>query len=103
VTTAPNRLECCRPFLAYCGPPQFYRWQHSAFCPKSPHAVLDIVELDIAVPVPAKYPDAEQERHQEQAIRDLDSDGCPVHNGYKPWRDCPGCAAEVQAFKERAL
>lgn len=99
---APNRLECCRPFLRYTGPPELYRWTHSNFCSVTPRRELDDVELDQAVPVPNRtyYPENEQRRHQRTAERDLDSSGCPVHNGFKPWRDCPGCAAEVDAVKE---
>lgn len=103
MTQAPNRLDCCRPFLRYTGPPEFYRWTHSNFCSVSPRLELDTVELDIAVPVPtpAYYSDNEQRLHQRRAEADLDRSGCPAHGGFKPWRDCPGCASEVLATKER--
>jgi hypothetical protein len=103
--SAPNRLDCCRPYLKYVGPPQRYDWVHSKFCSEAAGALLTGAELDIAVPKPkpAYYSDAEQERHEATAHADLDESGCPAHGWFKPWQDCPECAAWVQAFKERGF
>jgi hypothetical protein len=104
--SAPNRLDCCRPFLKWVGPPKRYEWVHSPkFCTVSPGEGLSEAELDIAAPRPVsaastRYSEAEQARHEATAHADLDESGCPAHGFFKPWRDCPECNAWVQAFKE---
>jgi hypothetical protein len=105
--SAPNRLDCCRPFLKWVGPPERYGWVHSKTCEWAAGKPLTETELDTAVPRPeptaAYYSDKEQERHAAMAHADLDESGCPAHGFFKPWRDCPGCNAWVQAFKERGF
>lgn len=89
-------LPCCEPY--YSPFPSGHHWAHSESCPKEPGQKVKETEW---IWTNDPYPEVEQERHETQAKADLDESGCPVHNGFKPWQDCPGCASQIQQFKER--
>jgi len=81
-------LACCEPTYAYSA----LRWEHASSCQKRPQ---QRVFGDEWIWTSEAYPYEEQERHEAQARADLNESGCPVHNGFQPWDECPGCEAQI--------
>ena len=86
--SAPARLDCCRPWLKWDGPPKFFVWSHSLhYCERSPGVPLTEEELDRAVPRGA-YPIHEQDQDEARRLADWGCSACGVTQ-LPHTEDCP--------------